>query len=35
MTHTTPAGEYVRLAEEGDLIARWNPPLNVQHRTAR
>lgn len=35
MSHTTPAGEYARLAEEADLIARYNPPLNVQHRTAR
>ena len=33
MTHTTPAGEQARLAEERDLIARWNPVLNVQHRT--
>lgn len=35
MAHTTPAGASSRLAEEADLIARWNPPLNVQHRTAR
>jgi hypothetical protein len=31
--HTTPAGEQARLDEERDLIERWNPPLNVQHRT--
>jgi hypothetical protein len=35
MTHTTPAGESARLSEESDLIARWNPILNRQHRTAR
>lgn len=33
MSHTTPAGETARLAEERDLIQRWNPPLNAQHRT--
>ena len=33
MGHTTPAGETARMAEERDLIARWNPPLNVHHRT--
>ncbi|WP_316226226.1 hypothetical protein [Bradyrhizobium sp. SZCCHNS3052] len=33
VTHTTPAGEAARLSEEKDLIAKWNPPLNVQHRT--
>lgn len=33
MTHTTPAGETARLREERDLIARWNPPLNVHHRS--
>jgi hypothetical protein len=33
VTHTTPAGELARLAEERDLIAKWNPPLNVHHRT--
>ena len=32
MTHTTPAGEQARLDEERDLIQRWNPPLNVQHK---
>lgn len=32
MTHTTPAGEAARLAEEKDLIQRWNPVLNTQHR---
>lgn len=34
MTHTAPDGELARFAEERDLIAQWNPPLNVQHRTA-
>lgn len=33
VTHTTPAGASARLAEERDLIAKWNPPLNVHHRT--
>jgi hypothetical protein len=33
MTHTTPAGEAARIAEERDLIQQWNPPLNVHHRT--
>jgi hypothetical protein len=33
MGHTTPAGEQARLAEERDLIERWNAPLNKQHRT--
>jgi hypothetical protein len=33
MTHTTPAGETARIAEERDLIQQWNPPLNVHHRT--
>lgn len=33
MTHTTPAGEQARCDEERDLIQRWNPPLNAQHRT--
>ena len=32
MAHTTPAGETARLSEERDLIQRWDPPLNVQHR---
>jgi hypothetical protein len=32
MAHTTPSGEQARLDEERDLIAQWNPPLNVQHR---
>lgn len=31
--HTTPAGEQARLSEEKDLIAKWNPLLNVHHRT--
>lgn len=30
--HLTQGGESVRCAEERDLIQRWNPPLNVQHR---
>jgi hypothetical protein len=34
MAHTTPAGEDARCDEERDLIQRWNPPMNVQHRTA-
>jgi hypothetical protein len=33
MAHTTPAGEQARLAEERDLIQRWNPTLNVHHRS--
>jgi hypothetical protein len=32
MGHTTQGGEQARLEEERDLIAQWNPPLNVQHR---
>ncbi|TMJ01429.1 MAG: hypothetical protein E6G97_16230 [Alphaproteobacteria bacterium] len=32
MTHTTPAGEQARLAEERDLIQYWNPVLNTHHR---
>jgi excinuclease UvrABC nuclease subunit len=32
MSHTTPAGEQARLTEERDLIQRWNPVLNIQHR---
>jgi predicted GIY-YIG superfamily endonuclease len=32
MTHTTPAGELARIAEEKDLIQRWNPVLNTHHR---
>lgn len=32
LTHTTPAGEQARLAEERDLIQQWDPPLNTQHR---
>lgn len=30
--HTTQGGEAVRCAEERDVIQRWQPPLNVQHR---
>ncbi len=33
MTHTTPAGEVARLAEEADLIAYWQPALNTHHRS--
>jgi hypothetical protein len=33
VAHTTPAGLMVRLAEEKDLIEKWNPVLNVHHRT--
>jgi hypothetical protein len=33
VAHTTPAGEAARLAEERDLIAKWNPELNTRHRT--
>ncbi len=32
MAHTTPTGESARMKEEKDLIQRWSPPLNVQHR---
>lgn len=32
MAHTTPAGEQARLNEERDLIQKWNPVLNTQHR---
>ena len=32
MAHITPAGEAARKAEEKDLIQKWSPPLNVQHR---
>lgn len=30
--HVTQGGEAARCAEEKDLIQRWDPPLNVQHR---
>lgn len=33
LAHTTQGGEKVRLDEERDLIQRWNPALNTQHRT--
>jgi len=33
MSHTTPVGSLARLVEERDLIQKWNPPLNTQHRT--
>jgi hypothetical protein len=32
MAHTTPAGATARLAEEADLIQKWQPPLNIQKR---
>jgi hypothetical protein len=31
MAHATPGGEWVRLAEEKDLIEQWHPVLNTQH----
>lgn len=31
MTHTTPAGEAARLAEERDLIQNWDPECNSHH----
>lgn len=31
--HATPGGVQARKAEERDLIVKWNPVLNVQHRT--
>jgi hypothetical protein len=34
MAHTTPAGEKARKDEEKDLIAYWNPVLNIQHKKA-
>ena len=34
MTHTNPAGSQARLDEERDLIQKWNPALNIQHRRA-
>jgi hypothetical protein len=33
VAHSTPAGESARLAEEQDLIRKWNPALNTHHRT--
>lgn len=32
--HPTPAGLVARCSEEQDLIERWQPVLNVQHRSA-
>ena len=32
MAHTTPAGEQGSADEERNLIAKWQPPLNVQHK---
>jgi hypothetical protein len=34
MSHSAPDEELVRCAEEQDLIAKWQPVLNTQHRTA-
>ncbi|MDE2334714.1 MAG: hypothetical protein KGK10_09275 [Rhodospirillales bacterium] len=34
LARVNPNGEAARKAEEKDLIARYNPPLNTQHRTA-
>lgn len=34
MAHTTPAGEGARLAEERDLIEKWDPLLNTHFRRA-
>jgi len=34
MAHSTQGGLEARCDEERDLIARWNPPMNVQHRVA-
>lgn len=31
MAHTVSTGERVRLDEERDLIARWDPPCNTHH----
>lgn len=33
LAHANHSGEQGRCAEERDLIAYWNPPLNVQHRS--
>ncbi|MBA2125069.1 hypothetical protein DLM45_02360 [Hyphomicrobium methylovorum] len=33
LAHSTQGGEQARRAEESDLIARWNPPLNTHYRT--
>lgn len=33
MAHSTLGGVAARRTEERDLIAFWNPPLNVQYRT--
>lgn len=32
MAHSTQGGLEIRCDEERDLIQRWKPPLNVQHR---
>jgi hypothetical protein len=34
LTHLALASDSVRKGEERDLIAAYNPPMNVQHRTA-
>jgi len=33
LAHVNYGGEFARRAEERDLIARYNPVLNVKHRT--
>jgi hypothetical protein len=33
VAHKNEAGKQARLNEEADLIAKWNPPLNIQGRT--
>lgn len=33
--HSAPAGYLARAYEEQDLIAQWQPVLNIQHRQAR
>lgn len=35
MGHATQGGVLMRRAEEQDLIARWQPPLNIEYRKAR
>lgn len=35
MARATQGGERVRQAEERDLIERWQPVLNIQHRRAK
>jgi hypothetical protein len=33
VAHSTPGGEAARLYEERDVIEKWDPPLNLHHRT--